>query len=96
MNSKLLMLTVMIIGFSSLTLFFTVYDGYLDEPVAAEVDSRQDLIEVLNASTICTRFWHAELAEMKDDLEHDYKNDPIFIECFEALKLQNMLGDKSK
>ena len=91
LNFRLLMFTVILIGFSFLALLFIVYDAPSDE---LPVDDRQDLIEVLHASTDCSRYWRGELFEMKDDHEYDYENDPIFIECSEALELQKMNGVK--
>ena len=80
------MLMVVSIGLLSLILIVTISYLVYDEPLPKQENERVDLIEVLHADTSCTSFWRVELLEMKANHEYDYKNDPIFIECYEALQ----------
>ena len=93
MRSKLLMVSAIVIGFSTLVAFFIISEFTYDE---SPFDDRVYLKEVVYASTDCSKFWRSNLFEMLDDPKHDYRNDPIFIECSEALELQNSVGDKQK
>ena len=84
METRLLMMMFTIaISFSTFAVFVVIseyeYDG-------SPFDDGKYLKEVVYASTDCSRFWRTNLFEMWDDPGYDYKNDPIFIECSEALK----------
>ena len=57
------------------------------------INDREDLKEVVYSNTDCAKFWRGELFEMWDNANHDYKNDPVFIECSEALISQKHLGN---
>ena len=83
MNARLLMMSAIISGFSTLVVFVVISEYEYDE---SPFDDRKYLKEVVYASTDCSRFWRTNLFEMWDDPGYDYKNDPIFIECSEALK----------
>ena len=83
METKLLMMSTIIFGFSTLVVFVVISEYEYDE---SPFDDRKYLKEVVYASTDCSRFWRTNLFEMWDDPGYDYKNDPIFIECSEALK----------
>ena len=54
-------------------------------------DERDDLKEVVYSNTNCSKYWRGELFEMWNGVNHDYKNDPIFIECSDALTSQRHL-----
>ena len=55
------------------------------------VGERESLKEVVYSQTSCAVHWRSELFDMWDDINHDYKNDPIYIECLDALISQKSL-----
>ena len=80
-------MSTIIAGISTLAIFFVISEFTYDE---SPFDDRKFLKEVVYASTDCSGFWRTDLYEMWGDPGHDYKNDPIFIECSEALELQKV------
>ena len=52
-------------------------------------DNREDLREVMYASTVCSTFWRTDLFEMWENKTHDYKNDSIYQECREMFDAKN-------
>lgn len=90
-----MIVTMIIIGFSSLALLFAVYEQMPDKSfMQKEEETRQDLMEVTDANTDCSISYRAELFHMRDDPEYDYKSDQAFIQCSEALELQKDRASK--
>ena len=51
-------------------------------------DDRDDLKEVVYASTSCSTFWRTNLFDMWENKTHDYKNDLIFQKCSQWLEFE--------
>ena len=63
------------------------------QPEINSINDREDLKEVVYSNTDCAKYWRGELFEMWDDVEHNYKNDPVFTECLDALTSQKHLAN---
>ena len=67
----------------------TTFDDDYSHDIKTALDPRDDLKEVVYASTICSTFWRTNLFDMWENKTHDYKNDPIYQECREMLDAKN-------
>lgn len=84
MNTIFLIILAILVCFSVLLLLFL-----FEKPSESNIsDDRKDLKEVVYASNLCSIYWRGELFEMWDNKTHDYKNDPIYKECFEWLEFE--------
>jgi len=76
----------------SIPVLYFIQETFIEIPTQTNpTDQREDLKEVVYSSTSCAKYWRVELFEMWDDVDHDYKNDHIFIECSDALTSQKHL-----
>ena len=90
-RNKMILSLVAILAVSIPTFYFT-QEASIEIPTQTNAtDQREDLKKVVYSNTSCAKFWRVELFEMWDDINHDYKNDPIFIECSDALTSQRHL-----
>lgn len=84
MKTRLLLILVIIIGFSALLSLFLI-----EIPSESSMyDDRESLKEVVYSNTICSKYYRLELFDMWDNRTHDYKNDPIFQECSHVLEFE--------
>lgn len=79
------MLTTIVVGLSALLLLVIISEiSYeTNRPI-----NREDLEEVVSSNTDCAKYWRLEILAMWNNKTHDYKNDPIFQECYKALESQ--------
>ena len=81
----------MVIGLSVLVSLFMI-SGFFDEKIPREttesIDDRESLEEVVNSNNICSKYYRSKLWGMLENKTYDYKNDPIFQECFQVLELE--------
>ena len=61
----------------------------MDVLSVSSANDRESLKEVVYSNTDCARYWRVELLDMWNNQTYDYKNDPIFQECYEALQNEN-------
>lgn len=90
-GNKMILSLVVILAVSILIFYFIQEKSFESLPEIDSINDREDLKEIVHSNTICAKFWRGELFEMWDDINRDYKNDPIFIECLDALISQRHL-----
>ena len=90
-RNKMILSLVAILAVSILIFYFIPEIFFESPPETNSEDEREDLKEIIHSRTSCATFWRVELFEMWDDVNHDYKNDPLFIECSDALTSQRHL-----
>lgn len=85
MKTRVLVILVIVTGFSTLSLLFL-----FENPSESNMsDGREDLKEVVYASTPCSTYWRTNLFDIWENKTHDYKNDPIFQECYQGLEFKS-------
>lgn len=84
MKTRLLLILVILIGFSALLSLFLI-----EIPSESSMyDDRESLEDVVNSNTVCSIHYRTELWDMWDNKTYDYKNDPIFQECSQVLEFE--------
>ena len=92
-RNKMILSLIIILAVSIPTFYLTQNTSFESQPETDSINYREDLKEVVYSNTDCAKFWRGELFEMWDDVNHDYKNDPVFIECSDALTSQRHLAN---
>ena len=89
-----MILSLIIILTASIPVFYIAQNTSFElQPETDSIHDREDLKEVVYSNTDCAKYWREELFDMWDDVDHNYKNDPVFIECSEALTSQKHLAN---
>ena len=91
MKTRLWMTSAIVVGLSVLISFFLIsgyFDAKIPESSTESIDDRESLKEVVNSNTACSIHWRTNLWKMWDNNTYDYKNDPIFQECFQWLEFE--------